>query len=79
MFLSRATNTHESVRARVSKKSEEGLSFERVDSLDSARDPGLPALLDRHTLEIHSGDVRQLWLLEKSGSGYAARLMMHNP
>ena len=55
------------------------LSLNRADPLDSARDPGLPALLDRHTLEIHAGDIRQLWLLERFGSGYAARLMMHNP
>jgi len=47
--------------------------------LDSERDPGLPALLDRHTLEIHSGDLGQMWLLEKSGDGYTARLMMRNP
>ena len=48
-------------------------------SLDSPGDPGLPALLDRHTLEINAGDIRQLWLLERSGSGFSARLMMNNP
>jgi len=48
-------------------------------SLDSPGDPGLPALLDRHTLEINAGGIRQLWLLERSGSGFSARLMMNNP
>ena len=47
--------------------------------LDSARGPGLPALAGRHTLEIQIGNVRQLWLLQRSGSEYAARLMMQNP
>jgi N-acetylmuramoyl-L-alanine amidase len=55
------------------------LSPARTDSLDSPGGPGLPALLDRHTLEINAGAVRQLWLLERSGSGFTARLMMNNP
>ncbi len=50
-----------------------------ADSLDSFHDPGLPALLDRHTLEIHAGSLGQLWLLERSGAGFSARLMMRNP
>lgn len=55
------------------------LSFDRADSLDSTGDPGLPDLVDRHTLEIHIGHIRQLWLLERSGSRFTARLMMNNP
>jgi N-acetylmuramoyl-L-alanine amidase len=55
------------------------LSSDRAEPLDSSRYPGLPALLERHTLEIRALGVQQLWLLEKSGSGYSARLMMHNP
>jgi len=55
------------------------LSPAGTDSLDSSGGPGLPALLDWHTLEISAGDVRQLWLLERSGSGFSARLMMNNP
>lgn len=47
--------------------------------LDSSRDPGLPDLLDRHTLEIRTRTHWQLWLLERSGSGQTARLLMHNP
>ncbi len=57
----------------------EDLSSDHADSLDSSKGPGLPALLDRHTLEINAGGVRQLWLLERSGSGFSARLMMNNP
>lgn len=48
-------------------------------SLDSWRDPGLPDLIDRHTLEIHSGGTSRLWLLENTADGFAARLMMINP
>jgi hypothetical protein len=55
------------------------LSPDRADPLDSSQYPGLPALLDRHTLEIRTRVVQQLWLLERTGSGYSARLMMHNP
>ena len=51
----------------------------RPDPLDSSGEPGLPDLLDRHTLEIQAGGERQLWLLERSGSGFSARLMMQNP
>jgi len=50
-----------------------------VPSLNSGSDPGLPDLVSRHTLEIRAGGSWQLWLLEKSGSEPAARLMMHNP
>jgi N-acetylmuramoyl-L-alanine amidase len=48
-------------------------------SLDSWLDPGLPDLIDRHTLEIHSGGTSRLWLLENTADGFAARLMMINP
>jgi len=48
-------------------------------SLDSIHGPGLPALGGRHTLEIHAGANWELWLLEKTGSGFTARLMMFNP
>jgi hypothetical protein len=54
------------------------LSQFAANALDSGGDPGLPALLERHTLEIRAGAFQQLWLLEKSGTGYDARLMMHN-
>ena len=50
-----------------------------VYSLDLKQGPGLPALGDRHTLEVHAGSKWELWLLEKSGSGITARLMMLNP
>lgn len=49
------------------------------DSLDSWNDPGLPDLIDRHTLEVHSGETSRLWLFEKSTGGYAGKLMMINP
>jgi len=55
------------------------LSPEASVIINSSLEPGLPDLMDRHTLEIHAGGVSQLWLLEKSGAGFAARLMMHNP
>ncbi len=48
-------------------------------SLDSSHGPGLPALGDRHTLEVHAGSKWEMWLLEKTGSGFEARLMMINP
>lgn len=49
------------------------------EPLNSFQGPGLPDLLDRHTLEIVSGTVRQLWLLERSGSGFEARIMFTSP
>jgi N-acetylmuramoyl-L-alanine amidase len=49
------------------------------DSLDSWRDPGLPDLIDRHTLEVHGGGTSRLYLIEKTADGYAGRLMMLNP
>ncbi|MEN8007770.1 MAG: N-acetylmuramoyl-L-alanine amidase [Candidatus Krumholzibacteriota bacterium] len=48
-------------------------------SLDSRHGPGLPALGDRHTLEIRAGSKWELWLLEKSDSGFTARPLMRNP
>lgn len=57
----------------------EGLSPGTADSLSSFQDPGLPDLLDRHTLEIHADQEWQLWLLEKSDTGYSARKMVFNP
>jgi hypothetical protein len=56
-----------------------GIVSDPYDSLYSKEDPGLPDLLDRHTLEIHVGEIRQLWLLNRSGSGFSARLMMNIP
>ena len=50
-----------------------------LNSLDSPYGPGLPALGHRHTLEIRAGSKWELWLLEKSGSGFTARPMMINP
>lgn len=55
------------------------LSPARAKSLGLSSGPGLPAQLHRHTLEINAGDVRQLWLLERSGPGFTGRLMMNNP
>ena len=49
------------------------------DSLDSWRDPGLPDLIGRHTLEIHAEESSLLYLIEKTADGYAGRLMMRNP
>jgi N-acetylmuramoyl-L-alanine amidase len=43
------------------------------------QDPGLPALLGRHTLEIRTRVLQQLWLLERTATGYSARLMIQNP
>lgn len=48
-------------------------------SLGSGQGPGLPDLMDRHTLEIHSGPAWQMWLLEKSGRAITAKLMMRKP
>ena len=41
--------------------------------------PGLPAVLDRHTLEIHRGRSWQLWLLDYSAGRLAPRLMREGP
>ena len=56
----------------------EDLSSHVTGTLDSGGDPPLPALLDRHTLEIRAGAFQQLWLLDKTDSGFDARLMMDN-
>lgn len=56
-----------------------GLSSGIVDTLSSFKDPGLPDLLDRHTLEFRAAREWQLWLLERSGTGFAARKMVYNP
>ena len=52
-----------------------GPSFPGADSLDSTGDPGLPDR-PRHTLEIHAGSHWQVWLLEQTASGPAARLLL---
>jgi hypothetical protein len=52
-----------------------GLSLTSAGALDSFRDPGLPALGTQHTLEIQAGPHQQLWLLEKTASGFEGRLM----
>jgi N-acetylmuramoyl-L-alanine amidase len=54
-------------------------STEVDNSLDSIHGPGLPDLIDRHTLEIHARGAWQLWLLEKSGAAVTSKLMMHKP
>ncbi len=41
------------------------------DSVDSQTTPGLPAMLSRHTLEIHAGNQWQVWLLERASTDEA--------
>ncbi|MBU8870450.1 MAG: N-acetylmuramoyl-L-alanine amidase [Gemmatimonadales bacterium] len=47
--------------------------------ISSNMGPGLPAVTSRHTLEIHAGSSWQLWLLDRSKTGWNSRLLLQGP